>query len=89
MASVWIEMAKATPTKVKGGLKPRVAIEDAAAYVKEWVKAGAKTRHAKSAPGFTFLLFEQGRLSGSVFVEVMSPPSKPEKGQPLRTGKCA
>jgi len=88
MASVWMETTNHPPKKIKGGMNPRAAFENASVMVKSWVAIGGGNRHAKSAPGFSYLLFEGKKLCGAIFVECMSPPSKPEKGQPLRAVKA-
>lgn len=88
MASVWMDTTGSAPVKKAGHLPPRAAFEKAAQIARDWIRV-APGRKAQHAVGFTYLLIEAGKVRGSVFVEAMSPPSTPEKGQPLRSKKSA
>jgi len=84
MASVWVEVSKRGPRKLRGHLSGDEACAFAADVSQKWV--GEKPRrHAHPIYGLTIGLFENSQMVAIVFIEPMSPPSRPEPGQPLRT----
>lgn len=88
MASVWLHSAGAKqPDKIAGRLDPKQAVEKMNAWRRAW-RAQGKNRHTRQFCGLEFLLFDGGKLAGSIFVELLSPPSIPDRGEHRRTLKA-
>ena len=81
MASVWKEMKGKQPEKLAGMLPPQAAVAGTKLQAGAWLHTGAN-RRIKQAAALSILLIENEKLVGSLFVEPISPPSKPEPGQP-------
>lgn len=85
MASVWFETKNGgKPVKLAGNLSPKAAAAGFDDFVKRYL-AEKPTRKAVPYHRLEALLFDsKGDLFGLVWVELMSPPSAPEPGQPKR-----
>jgi len=85
MASIWVqEKGQKEPQKVRGYLDASEAKKIIRSMVRRW--AGPVVE----AQAYDYLLFRdevaylQGKPCGNIFVEFFSPPSQPERGQPVR-----
>jgi hypothetical protein len=79
MASIWIDQVGKKPKKYVGNLTPL----NASLRVLELVK-GMQTTHrikSRNAGSMTWMLYRNGGVIGSVFIEPYSPSSKPSKGE--------
>lgn len=86
MASVWIETRKKRQAvKLAGHRSPEAATE----LLRQWVVlylGGHNKRSVRSyTPTDVLLIDSKGQTFGLIWVEMMSPPSAPEPGQPKRT----
>jgi hypothetical protein len=88
MASVWSQQRGAgEPQKVVGHLQPAAALARCRQMAYAW---RAKYGPAVEVWSGEWLLYtdgaavKAGRPVGSLFVELLSPPSAPERGQPER-----
>lgn len=86
MATVWIQMREsAEPTKVLGDdqFPGEVAVYAMDLFARDWTLT-KKGRTAKKAPhnGLERILyFSDGKPAGSLFVEILQPPSSPDAGE--------
>ncbi|HEY6965862.1 MAG TPA: hypothetical protein VI229_00210 [Burkholderiales bacterium] len=49
-------------------------------YTERWVSKPGMTAKVAPQNGLEFLLYRNGKLCGSVWIEHMSPPTKPDPG---------
>lgn len=81
MASVWVHDRRRA-RKLKGQLSPRQAMTRFQAMVREWRERGGSV---SLLDGMEALMFApDGKLVCGLYVELLSPPTAPEPGQPKR-----
>lgn len=85
MASIWHqERGVSGPgTRMARGLSGKAACEHLARLARSWETSGPK-RTSSAGEALTVFLYERKALVASLYIEPMSPPSAPEKGQPKR-----
>jgi hypothetical protein len=91
MASIWIEWSNQLkdvpkhsrkPRKVKGNLSALAAGMEMTRYLLAWEEA--KGRTWKAIDAHTWFLYDRKLLVGSLYIEPLSPSSKPAKGDVYR-----
>lgn len=81
MASVWVYDRKERD-KIRGHMAPKSAVKLMEKMLAQWHSKGGTH---KRVDAFDALLYDaKGKLRCGLFVEVMSPPTAPEPGQPKR-----
>lgn len=85
MASLWIQTVSAKePVKLLGGLPLKDAVRHYDQFVAAYV-AKKPGRAYKPYSGMEAILYDsKGAIFANLYVEPMSPPSKPEPGEPRR-----
>ncbi|CAB4180030.1 hypothetical protein UFOVP1040_25 [uncultured Caudovirales phage] len=83
MASIWRQFKGEPPKKLQGHIgQAKVATSLLVDYARRWAAEAAGTK-AKKCPqnGMEYLLYgADGELRGSVWIEPISPPTKPDPG---------
>lgn len=83
MASIWMEERGKPAKKICGGLSPLAAAAAFSASIKEWPGPSLQD-------GCSCLLWRPGDTMdapfGLLWLELMSPPTRPEPGQTHRAG---
>lgn len=81
MASVWIH-DKLKRDKVRGHMKPEAAVQMFEQMLREWCGRGGTHKRVDALEA---LLYDRrGTLRCGLYVEMMSPPTAQEPGQPKR-----
>lgn len=86
MASLWRQYKGEAPKKLIGGLPVLLAKAALLDYIERWTKGAMTTKKtgmkAEQSPqnGYEYLLHANDKLRGIVWVELMSPPTKPDPG---------
>lgn len=86
MASIWVHFAgEKSPVKAIGSLSKSDAIKLFHRKVSSFIATqGSGTFTVRRVFDHEVLVFKEGKLHASLFIEFFSPPSAPEKGQPKR-----
>lgn len=86
MASVWLhERGEIAPVKLMGYLKESAAKRVFCHMLENWQGQKRMVFDYEALLYETPKQYRENKPSGSIFIEFCSPPTAPEKGQPLKT----
>lgn len=88
MASVWSEARGEAPKKLIGRVPTEAAVKVLKGLANDWKQQGDAYSY-KPVAGMTILLMIDSTVVGSLFIEPISPPSKPDPGETYRTQQAA
>lgn len=88
MTSIWSQSPGKLPEKLIGGMPPQAAMATIKQIVADW-RSQNPSHTSMRAEALTYLMYSEGELVGSLFIEPLSPPSKPDPGETYRKKQSA